>query len=115
MGGADLVVGSDLTYNSGSWRVLAETMETMLSPNGIVIYLSLGHSGFNVRGEMEGFTNLAKNVGLNVVTTPSQLPFNLPKGQSSLDAVLQSVVKPSERSILASTGGAQVVVLSRQR
>ena len=45
MGKADVVLGSDLTYNSGSWRVLAETMEGLLcKEEGIVIYLSLGHS-----------------------------------------------------------------------
>ena len=36
---ADIVVGSDLTYNSGSWVQLAETMDTVLKPEGIVIYL----------------------------------------------------------------------------
>ena len=41
---ADIVIGSDLTYNSGSWVVLAETMPTILKPNGIVIYLTLGQS-----------------------------------------------------------------------
>ena len=45
---ADVVLGSDLTYNSGTWRVLSETMTTILKPNGVVIYLSLGHEGFNV-------------------------------------------------------------------
>lgn len=36
---ADIIIGSDLTYNSGSWMVLAETMSTILKPGGIVIYL----------------------------------------------------------------------------
>jgi len=36
---ADVVIGSDLTYNSGSWLALAETMVTVLKPGGIVIYL----------------------------------------------------------------------------
>ena len=35
----DVIVGSDLTYNSGSWVALAETMATILKPDGIVIYL----------------------------------------------------------------------------
>jgi predicted nicotinamide N-methyase len=36
---ADIVIGSDLTYNSGSWLALAETMSTILKPEGIVVYL----------------------------------------------------------------------------
>lgn len=114
MGEADLILGSDLTYNSGSWRVLAETMEGLLSPNGIVMYLSLGHAGFNVRGELEGFVNVAKQSGLSVVTSSSNLPFSLPPGISSLDELLQRAVKASEQSILAATGGAQVIVLRRK-
>lgn len=114
MGAVDLVMGSDLTYNSGSWRVLAETMESLISRTGIVIYLSLGHSGFNVRGEMDGFVDVAKQVGLSVFPT-SSLPFSLPEGVASLDALLQSVILPSEQSILSTTGGAQVVVLGRKR
>jgi SAM-dependent methyltransferase len=114
MGAVDVVVGSDLTYNSGAWRVLAETMQSLISPNGIVIYLSLGHSGFNVRGEMDGFVDVAKQVGLSVLPA-TRLPFALPKGVASLDALLQTVILPGEQSILAATGGAQVVVLGRKR
>jgi predicted nicotinamide N-methyase len=114
MGKADLVVGSDLTYNSGAWRVLAETMESLLSPKGIVIYLSLGHSGFNVRGEMDGFVNVARELGLSVILFENNLPFSLPRGVSNLDALLQRLILPSEESIIAATGGAQVVVLTRK-
>ena len=113
MGKADIIVGSDLTYNSGSWRVLAETMESLLSKNGIVLYLSLGHAGFNVRGEMDGFLNVAKQVGLSVKSTAA-LPFSLPPGISSLDALLQGAVLPSEQAILSATGGAQVLALGRK-
>ena len=38
-GTADVIIGSDLTYNSGSWLALAETMATLLKPGGVVIYL----------------------------------------------------------------------------
>lgn len=38
-GVAEVVIGSDLTYNSGSWLALSETMATILKPGGIVIYL----------------------------------------------------------------------------
>ena len=112
MGQADIVLGSDLTYNSGSWRDLAETMESLLTRKGYVLYLSLGHAGFNVRGEMDGFLSVAKQVGLTVKST-SPLPFSLPSSVSSLDALLQSTILPSEQAILSVTGGAQVVVLGR--
>eukprot|EP01082_Thalassiosira_pseudonana_P003396 g3199.t1 g3199 contig12:1615319-1616568(+) len=65
---ADIVIGSDLTYNSGSWLALSETMATVLKPGGIVIYLTLGHSGFNVGGELGGFLSVAENSGLSVLT-----------------------------------------------
>ncbi|CAB9501415.1 histidine protein methyltransferase 1 homolog [Seminavis robusta] len=109
MGQVDVLVGSDLTYNSGSWRLLAETMESLLAPNGICIYLSLGHAGFNVAGEVDGFVNVAQQVGL---FSKSKLP--LPG--SSLDALLASVIRKdsSEPSIMMATGGAQVVVLGRK-
>lgn len=52
---ADVILGSDLTYNSGSWRVLSETLAAALKPDGYVLYLALGHSGFGVAGELGGF------------------------------------------------------------
>jgi len=64
-GVADLVVGSDLTYNAGSWPLLTETMESMLKPSGKVIYLTVGHSGFSSKSEIEGFVAVAKSKGLS--------------------------------------------------
>jgi len=113
MGKVDVILGSDLTYNSGSWRVLAETMDTLLSQNGFVLYLSLGHSGFNVRGEVDGFVNVAKQSGLSVKAL-MDLPFTLPRGVSTLDAFLQDFILPSEQSILSFTGGAQLLVIGRK-
>ncbi len=34
---ADVVVGSDLTYNSGLWVALAKTMSAVLKPGGYVV------------------------------------------------------------------------------
>ncbi len=39
-------------------------MVTILKPGGIVIYSTLDRSGFNVAGEISGFTVIAENVGL---------------------------------------------------
>ena len=70
---ADIVMGSDLTYNSGTWGLLAETMDAVLKPNGIAIYLSLGHSGFSVAGELGGFQTVIESQGhLDVVSEGSE-------------------------------------------
>jgi hypothetical protein len=37
---ANVVIGSDLTCNGGSWAALAETVSAILEPGGIVIYLA---------------------------------------------------------------------------
>jgi hypothetical protein len=37
---ANVVIGSNLTCNGGSWAVLAETVLAILKPGGIVIYLA---------------------------------------------------------------------------
>merc|ERR1712232_189361 len=60
---ADVIIGSDLTYNSGSWRILVDTIGTILKPNGYMLYLTLGHSGFNVAGEINGFLTVIQSAG----------------------------------------------------
>ena len=104
-GTADWVVASDLTYNSGSWRVLAETMATVLKPNGTVIYLSCGHEGFNVNAELDGFLSVAKEVGLVTVESvagvrPAQM--------------LPTLLSPTEAKQLEKSGGVRVVLLQRK-
>lgn len=102
----DLVLGADLTYNSGTWRVLAESMETVLKPNGTILYLSLGHEGFNVNAEVDGFLAVAKEIGLVVVSEVS--------GVNISDLVL-SVLTPNEKIQLQRSGGARAVVLQREQ
>ena len=103
---ADLVLGADLTYNSGSWRVLAETMVNVIKPTGSVLYLSLGHEGFNVNAEVDGFLSVAKEVGLVSVDEIGGVP---------VSSLLQSVISPSERKVLQQSGGVKVVVLQRKQ
>jgi SAM-dependent methyltransferase len=103
---ADVVIGSDLTYNSGTWRVLSETLTTVLKPGGFVVYLSLGHAGFNVNGELNGF--LQVNEDLQVVDDTSHF---LPVAQ--LQKLLGEIVTPEEESVLDATGGVRVVVLQK--
>jgi predicted nicotinamide N-methyase len=102
---ADIVLGSDLTYNSGTWRVLCETMATVLSPQGFILYLSLGHDGFNVNAEVEGFLNVAREQGLVVVPEI---------GGMQVSKLLDQIISPLERKLVLQNG-VSVVVLQHKR
>lgn len=103
---ADVVIGSDLTYNSGSWRVLAETITTILKPGGIMVYLTLGHAGFNVDGELNGFLSVVQSEGLQVVKDPPA-PFK------NLSQTLLRCISPQEKTVLDTTGGVRVLLLQK--
>ena len=105
---ADIVIGSDLTYNSGTWRILSETISTVLKPGGIAIYLSIGHVGFNVNGELNGFLQVVE--GLKLVGDTAS-PMILPV--SSLQQLLDSIITLEEKAVLEATGGAKVIVLQK--
>jgi SAM-dependent methyltransferase len=111
---ADIVIGSDLTYNSGSWGLLAETFDAVLKPNGIIIYLTLGHSGFNVIGELGGFLTLVESQGaLEVIKEGSSAwPF---QSVSSLEKLISSSLNSKEREVIASTGGFKAIVLRKKK
>ena len=130
---ANVIIGSDLTYNSGTWNVLAETMATILKDDGIVIYLSLGHDGFNVRAELdEGFLSVAKSYGLlpvSKLTIPTSISTSSSSSEEtsttestttttssiSLDQLLDQVITPNERQqVLQPSGGARVVILQKK-
>jgi predicted nicotinamide N-methyase len=104
---ASLVIGADLTYNAGSWRLLAETMATVLTFNegGRIIYLSLGHEGFNVNAEMDGFLSVAKEMGLVTTSYFEGIDVSL---------LLQNSLTSREKNVLEQSGGARVVVLKRK-
>lgn len=114
---ADVILGSDLTYNAGSWRVLAETMAALLKPTGCVIYLSLGHAGFEVNAEMDGFLNVARAQGLVAVKSPMDPNWPLPvvSYRSLEELLLLKCASPSERDLLQSTGGVRVLVLCKPK
>mmetsp|Transcript_17852 Transcript_17852/g.39066 ORF Transcript_17852/g.39066 Transcript_17852/m.39066 type:complete len:368 (+) Transcript_17852:282-1385(+) len=113
---ADIIIGSDLTYNSGTWRVLAETMGAVLKPDGLVLYLSLGHSGFNVSGELGGFLSVVESEGLELIDESSdRWPFYMDGSVSSVSRLLSRCVSASERTVLDSNGGARVIVLGRKK
>ncbi len=114
---ADVIIGSDLTYNSGSWRVLVDTFASVLKPNGYVLYLTLGHSGFNVSGELNGFMTVVQSSGLLQVVDENNSnnddwPF---PGVGSLESLLSSSLSEKERSFISSTGGYRIIVLKRKQ
>ena len=102
---ADLVLGSDLTYNSGTWRVLGETIGTILKPGGRFLYLTCGHSGFGVKGELDGFTQ--------VVSSSFSLVVDATMG-TKLERELVATLSEDEKSVLESTGGVRILVLRRK-
>lgn len=116
---ADLVLGADLTYNSGSWRVLAETMSTIIKPNGYILYLSLGHEGFNVNAEVDGFLSVAKETGL-VLVDPSTVDVTSDGTTSdnadmiNINTIIGSITSPTEQKLLQQSGGAKVLLLKRK-
>ena len=108
---ADLVVGSDLTYNSASWRVLGETIGTICKPNGgRFLYLTCGHSGFGVKGELDGFVQVvASSQGSSCIS----LVVDAAMG-TKLERELLTTLSDRETSIVDSTCGFRVLVLQRK-
>ena len=123
---ASFVIGADLTYNPGTWRVLAETIATVLKTENdnieatdaligrttasnrcYALYLSLGHEGFNINAEMDGFLSVAKEVGL----------VSLQDGVEGIDLseLLSDLLSGPEKKILAQSGGVRVTVLGRKQ
>eukprot|EP00957_Ditylum_brightwellii_P186405 14192571-Ditylum_brightwellii.AAC.1 len=122
---ADIIIGSDLTYNSGSWRVLAETMNVILKPNGYILYVSCGHVGFSVDSEMNGFRTVVEGEGLEVVNYyDDDWPIRRETDGSKIslaDLLRQSAndgrgsASKEEKSVLDGTGGARVILLRKKR
>jgi predicted nicotinamide N-methyase len=99
---ADIIIGSDLTYNPNTWRALAESMVTILKSGGNVIYLSLGHSGFNAAGELSGFTSVAENVGLKRANS------------NDIEKMVSQVLNQDERKIIDANGGVRVLLFVKR-
>lgn len=113
---ADLVIGSDLTYNSGTWRLLAETVSTVVKPGGMVLYLTLGHAGFNVEGELRGFLSVVQSEGQLKIITEREAAAAAPFPLNNLSqTLLDSIKRPQEQSVLDGTGGVRVVLLFKPK
>ena len=107
---ADVIIGSDLTYNSGSWRLLVDTISSVLKPKGYFLYLTLGHSGFNVSGELNGFLTVVQSYGLLDVIDENNADWPFP-GVESLELLLLSSLSEKETTLTRATGGFKIVVL----
>lgn len=110
---ADIVIGSDLTYNSGAWGVLADTVESILKPNGMFLYVTLGHAGFNVASELNGFLTLVESKGvLEIVREGTDAwPFH---NAPSLESLLGTTLDEREKEVVSSTGGFKVILLRKK-
>ena len=113
-GYSDLVVGSDLTYNSGSWRVLDETLGGVLKTDIVVLYLALGHYGFNVSGGMAGFLSVIESQVLELVNEGSKR-WTFGDKIKSLSRVLEHCTRTEERSLVDATGGDRAIVLKKKQ
>lgn len=102
---ADWVVGSDLTYNPNSWPALAKTMAEVAQYR--ILYLTLAHSGFSSRAELDGFlTVAAARENLQVDVGYTQQVRRLLRDQC--------IYTEEELSIVQEGGGAEVVVLQHR-
>jgi len=105
-GEADIVMGSDLTYNSGNWGVLSETLSTVLKPNGVAIYLTLGHSGFAVEGELGGFLTTVQSQGSLVW---------MKEDSAYLEKLLSKSFSKQDKDVIIGTGGFKVAVFRKKK
>lgn len=87
-------------------NALTGTITSTASNQCYALYLSIGHEGFNVNAEMDGFLSVCKSFGLAI----------LPNGVEGIDVeslLLTSLSEP-EKKILAQSGGFRVAVLGRK-
>lgn len=109
----DLVMGADLTYQSQNWPALSETMATVVKPRtGLVLYLTLGHAGFAVEAELQGFLSVAQRYGL--VSVAEAASMGLPTTDLTR-FVYEKCIRPEELPIVQSTGGVRVLALQRKK
>ena len=112
----DVVLGSDLTYNSGSWPLLAESVDAVLKPrSGIFVYATAGHAGFTLDSELDGFIAVAESKGLVLLKeSDPRWPWRIHGIANQqplfLSSILNSLVRPNEKSVLDTTRGARVLV-----
>jgi hypothetical protein len=69
---------------------------------------TLGHSGFNLGGELGGFLSVAENSGPRLLTAVFGTTGR------SIDDVLESVIAPEEKDAIDANGGARVVILGKK-
>ena len=90
-------------------------MSTILKQDGIVIYLTLGHSGFNVGGELGGFLSVAENTGMRVLTKDDIEWKEKLQDVQSVNELLTGIVTSEERAVIDANGGARVVILGKKK
>jgi hypothetical protein len=76
----------------------------------MVLYLSMGHSGFNVQAELDGFLSVASGFGL-----VPQTGGTIWTEQELTRILVQECLTREEASMIQSNGGLRVVALRCKR
>ena len=76
---------------------------------------TLGHSGFNVGGELGGFLSVAENTGLRLLTKDSKEWNDAIGSVRSMDDLLSNMVTKEERSVIDANGGVRVTILGKKK
>ena len=99
--------------------MLVESVGCILKPGGYFLYLTLGHSGFDVSAELNGFLTVVESDGaleivsdLGGASPPSTWPFQKVR---SLNLLLQGLLEEGEKEIIASAGGVRVLLLRKKK
>ena len=64
LGSFDVVLGSDVLYNSAGWRSFAASAKELLRPSGTIILAESGHETTRVESTLGGFRVVAEGCGL---------------------------------------------------
>ena len=70
----DVVLGSDVLYNSAGWRAFAASAKELLRPGGTILLAESGHETTRVESTLGGFRVVAEGCGL-VVEDAESLPY----------------------------------------
>ena len=92
-------------------------MNVILKENGIVLYLSLGHAGFNVNSELNGFLTVIESgsSGLEVITENGEgWPFQ-GKIDGCIELLLYQSLSKREIETIRSSGGCRILILQKRR
>ena len=69
----DVLIASDVLYQSSGWRPLAQTAGELLAPNGVLLVAEAGHETSPADATLGGFRVVAEGSGLAFDEEPETL------------------------------------------